>query len=163
MKSAAIGLFGCATNQKGSVMSTSTPASATIRKIDADTRFEAIDFVNRVNFLFDRWQPRQLLEAFSDEISFGQDMPAIAAAREEIVSSMPAVSRRTFLATGTAAGASLLLGQMAEAESFGGADGLKDYDIATNGISLHVTEQGEGPAVLFCHGFRIPPIRGADR
>jgi hypothetical protein len=91
-------------------------------------------------------------------------MPAIAAAREEIVSSMPAVSRRTFLATGTAAGASLLLGQMAEAESFGGADGLKEYDIATNGISLHVTEQGEGPAVLFCHGgFRIPPIRGADR
>ena len=30
---------------------------------------------------------------------------------------------------------------------------LKEYDIATNGISLHVTEQGEGPAVLFCHGF----------
>ena len=27
------------------------------------------------------------------------------------------------------------------------------YDVATNGISLHVTEQGEGPAVLFCHGF----------
>ena len=35
------------------------------------------------------------------------------------------------------------------------ADGpvLKEYDIVTNGISLHVTEQGEGPAVLFCHGF----------
>ena len=30
---------------------------------------------------------------------------------------------------------------------------LKEYDIATNGISLHVTEQGDGPAVLFCHGF----------
>ena len=30
---------------------------------------------------------------------------------------------------------------------------LKEYDIATNGITLHVTEQGEGPAVLFCHGF----------
>jgi pimeloyl-ACP methyl ester carboxylesterase len=30
---------------------------------------------------------------------------------------------------------------------------LKEYDIAVNGISLHVTEQGEGPAVLFCHGF----------
>ena len=30
---------------------------------------------------------------------------------------------------------------------------LKEYDVATNGISLHVTEQGEGPAVLFCHGF----------
>ena len=34
-----------------------------------------------------------------------------------------------------------------------GNDGLKQYDVATNGISLHVTEQGEGPAVLFCHGF----------
>lgn len=30
---------------------------------------------------------------------------------------------------------------------------LKEYDIAANGISLHVTEQGEGAAVLFCHGF----------
>jgi pimeloyl-ACP methyl ester carboxylesterase len=30
---------------------------------------------------------------------------------------------------------------------------INAYDIATNGISLHVTEQGEGPAVLFCHGF----------
>jgi pimeloyl-ACP methyl ester carboxylesterase len=89
------------------------------------------------------------------EISFGQDMPAIAAAREEHVIPMPAVSRRTFLAGGTAAGASRLLGQTAEAESFAAVDGpiLKEHDIATNGISLHVTEQGEGPAVLFCHGF----------
>jgi hypothetical protein len=46
----------------------------------------------------------------NSEISFGQHMPAIAAAGEEIVSSMPAVSRRTFLAAGTAVGASLLLG-----------------------------------------------------
>ena len=30
---------------------------------------------------------------------------------------------------------------------------FKEYDIATNGISLHVTEQGDGPVVLFCHGF----------
>ena len=30
---------------------------------------------------------------------------------------------------------------------------LKEYQIATNGISLHVTELGSGPAVLFCHGF----------
>jgi len=30
---------------------------------------------------------------------------------------------------------------------------LKDYDVAINGITLHVTEQGEGPGVLFCHGF----------
>lgn len=33
------------------------------------------------------------------------------------------------------------------------SDGIKQYDIATNGITLHVTEQGQGPAVLFCHGF----------
>ncbi len=30
---------------------------------------------------------------------------------------------------------------------------VKEYQIATNGISLHVTEAGSGPAVLFCHGF----------
>jgi pimeloyl-ACP methyl ester carboxylesterase len=30
---------------------------------------------------------------------------------------------------------------------------LKEYDVTVNGISLHVTELGEGPAVLFCHGF----------
>ena len=42
---------------------------------------------------------------------------------------------------------------MAKAEEFAGDHGLKTYDVATNGVSLHVTEQGEGPAVLFCHGF----------
>jgi pimeloyl-ACP methyl ester carboxylesterase len=68
---------------------------------------------------------------------------------------LPTISRRTFLAGGTAVGASLLLGRMARAESVRGGDGpfLKEYVIATNGISLHVTEQGEGRAVLFCHGF----------
>ena len=35
----------------------------------------------------------------------------------------------------------------------GDENGVKAYDIATNGITLHVTEQGSGPAVLFCHGF----------
>ena len=30
---------------------------------------------------------------------------------------------------------------------------LKQYEIAANGISLHVTEVGAGPVVLFCHGF----------
>jgi hypothetical protein len=39
----------------------------------------------------------------------------------------------------------------------------KMYDINTNGITLHVTEQGDGPAVLFCTGFRILPIRGVGR
>lgn len=50
-------------------MSTSTmPLGRSNRRIDADTRFEAIDFVNRVNFLFDRWQPEELLTAFSDDV-----------------------------------------------------------------------------------------------
>lgn len=30
---------------------------------------------------------------------------------------------------------------------------MKEYHIATQGVSLHVVECGEGPAVLFCHGF----------
>ncbi len=42
---------------------------------------------------------------------------------------------------------------MIEANTFGSNDGVKEYDIATNGISLHVTKLGAGPAVLFCHGF----------
>jgi pimeloyl-ACP methyl ester carboxylesterase len=68
----------------------------------------------------------------------------------------PGVSRRKFLAGGTAIGATLLFGQIVKAESFFRSIGdplLKEYDIATNGLSLHVTELGEGPAVLFCHGF----------
>ena len=32
-------------------------------------------------------------------------------------------------------------------------EGLTEYDVNTNGVSLHVTEQGEGPVVLLCHGF----------
>ena len=30
---------------------------------------------------------------------------------------------------------------------------IKEYEVAANGVTLHVAEQGEGPAVLFCHGF----------
>lgn len=30
---------------------------------------------------------------------------------------------------------------------------MKQYDVEANGISLHIVEVGEGPAVLFCHGF----------
>ncbi|MFM0073582.1 alpha/beta hydrolase [Paraburkholderia sediminicola] len=67
----------------------------------------------------------------------------------------PSISRRAFLASGTAFGASLLLDRGAQAQSpgTGGVPGIKEYDVNTNGIILHVTEQGEGPAVLFCHGF----------
>jgi pimeloyl-ACP methyl ester carboxylesterase len=69
--------------------------------------------------------------------------------------SVPTVSRRACLAGGTALGVSLLLDRRAMATSVGGRamDTIKEYDIPVNGISLHVTEQGEGPAVLFCHGF----------
>jgi pimeloyl-ACP methyl ester carboxylesterase len=30
---------------------------------------------------------------------------------------------------------------------------MKHHAVQANGISLHVVEEGEGPAVLFCHGF----------
>ena len=42
---------------------------------------------------------------------------------------------------------------MSKARNSGAIDGLKTYDVTTNGISLHVTELGDGPAVLFVHGF----------
>ena len=48
---------------------------------------------------------------------------------------------------------SLWEGQLAEGTYACDDAGLTTYDVATNGISLHVTELGEGPAVLFCHGF----------
>jgi len=66
------------------------------------------------------------------EIGFEQDMPASAAAKEKYVIPVPAISRRTFFAGGTAVGASLLLSQMARPESLAGVDGppLKEYDIA---------------------------------
>ena len=66
------------------------------------------------------------------------------------------ISRRAVLAGATALGAGLWLGQLARAENIGGTVSfpIKEYDIATNGISLHVTEQGDdGPVVLFCHVF----------
>ncbi len=55
------------------------------------------------------------------EISFEQDMPIIAAAGEKYAIPMPAFSRRILLVGGTAVGASLLLGRMAEAASFAAA------------------------------------------
>ncbi len=44
----------------------------------------------------------------------------------------------------------------ARAQPSGGKDWqlkFKTSAIPTNGITLHLTEQGEGPPVLFCHGF----------
>ena len=45
----------------------------------------------------------------NSEFSFEQEMPIIAAARENHVIPMPAIARRTLLVGGTAVGASLLL------------------------------------------------------
>ena len=42
---------------------------------------------------------------------------------------------------------------MNEESDFESNHSLKRYKVSTNGISLYVSEQGEGPAVLFCHGF----------
>jgi pimeloyl-ACP methyl ester carboxylesterase len=66
-----------------------------------------------------------------------------------------AFSRRSFLAGWAEVGAGLLLGHMPAAQASDSTDGhpIKQYDISANGIILHVTEQGEGPVVLFCHGF----------
>jgi pimeloyl-ACP methyl ester carboxylesterase len=30
---------------------------------------------------------------------------------------------------------------------------MKQGEVEANGISLHFVEEGEGPAVVFCHGF----------
>jgi hypothetical protein len=88
----------------------------------------------------------------NSEIRFEQVLSGTVK-REVILT--PAIPRRAFLAGGTAVGVSVLLGRMARAASLAGVDGpaLKESDIATNGITLHVTEQGDGPAVLLCHGF----------
>ena len=42
---------------------------------------------------------------------------------------------------------------MFKAENPGGSDGFKMYDVTTNGTNLHVTELGNGPAILFVLGF----------
>jgi pimeloyl-ACP methyl ester carboxylesterase len=42
---------------------------------------------------------------------------------------------------------------MVEAAASHDSDGFKRYDVATNSISLRVTEVGTGPAILFVHGF----------
>src|SRR5258708_13728578 len=68
---------------------------------------------------------------------------------------VPPLSRRAFIAGGTAIGASLLLNQKAQAQipGSGGGSALHKYDINTNGISLPPTEQGDGPAAPFLPGF----------
>jgi pimeloyl-ACP methyl ester carboxylesterase len=63
--------------------------------------------------------------------------------------------RRSFIATGTAFGAALAFDAAFGQTSLGRNARLpvKETDISTNGIHLHVIEQGTGPAILFAHGF----------
>src|ERR1700724_724359 len=66
------------------------------------------------------------------------------------------LSRRSIVATGIALGAVVALDDAAFGQSSLGSDArlpIKETDISTNGIRLHVTEQGTGPAILFAHGF----------
>jgi hypothetical protein len=55
----------------------------------------------------------------------------------------------------SAAEPSAELDRTAGAAALAGVDTptLKESDILTHGVSLRVTEQGDGPVVLFCHGF----------
>jgi pimeloyl-ACP methyl ester carboxylesterase len=75
--------------------------------------------------------------------------------KDEFVVDERTISRRSLLSGATALGASLWLGRLARADNIGGTVNfpVKEYDIDTNGISIHVTDQGNGPVVLFCHGF----------
>ncbi len=63
------------------------------------------------------------------------------------------MSRRALVIGGTATVAILLEGQMSKATTPEPDHDLKTYDVSSNGITLHVTEMGNGPAVLFAHGF----------
>jgi pimeloyl-ACP methyl ester carboxylesterase len=66
------------------------------------------------------------------------------------------LSRRSLIATGIAFSAAMAFEGVAVGQtSMGSSAGLpiKETNISTNGIHLHVTEQGTGPAILFAHGF----------
>jgi hypothetical protein len=100
------------------------------------------------------------------EISFEQDMRVIAASREnKCVIPVPALSGRISLVGGTALGASLLLGLMAEAERFAAAAQAGDASGKTQTLtartfssSRHTTRYWEdgpadGPLMIFLHGW----------
>ncbi len=99
------------------------------------------------------------------EISFEQDMPIFAVGGEECVIPTPAFSRRNLLVGGTALGATLLLGRMAEAERFAGAaqagaplGRTQSLTARTFSSPRHTTRYWEaGPAdgllMIFLHGW----------
>jgi pimeloyl-ACP methyl ester carboxylesterase len=63
------------------------------------------------------------------------------------------LSRRSVLSADVGIGATLVSHDTARAQSKEAMPAIKETNIATNGVHLHVTEVGEGPAVLFVHGF----------
>src|SRR6266436_6316778 len=101
----------------------------------------------------------------NSEFSFEQEMPIIAAARENHVIPMPAIARRTLLVGGTAVGASLLLGQVAKADSFAAvarADATLEKPLTLTARTFssprHTTRYWEagpadGPLMIFLHGW----------
>ena len=67
---------------------------------------------------------------------------------------LPCASRRRLLHMGAASGLGLVLpGAFAAGPQPAGGWPVRRADIQVNGQSFHVLEQGEGPAVMFCHGF----------
>jgi pimeloyl-ACP methyl ester carboxylesterase len=62
-------------------------------------------------------------------------------------------SRRAVLVSGAAFAVSLLESPMSEAENVARDADIKTHDVASNGITLRVTELGDGPVILFVHGF----------
>lgn len=63
------------------------------------------------------------------------------------------LSRRAVLRAGLTIATTLARRSAADGETKDTMLPLKQTDIATNGISLRVTEIGEGPTILFVHGF----------
>ncbi len=66
-------------------------------------------------------------------------------------------SRRSLLrgaaAVGIGVGASLAAGPLLAQPLVRHVFPVRELQVDANGLSFHVLEQGEGPAVLFCHGF----------
>jgi pimeloyl-ACP methyl ester carboxylesterase len=99
------------------------------------------------------------------EINFKQYMPDSAASEEKNVIPLPAFSRRNLLVGGSAVGASLLLGRVAEAESFAAVaqtgsalEKAQTLTARTFSSTRHTTRYWEagpadGPLMIFLHGW----------
>jgi pimeloyl-ACP methyl ester carboxylesterase len=93
-----------------------------------------------------------------------RDRPSGADTRAAVVLSSPGVTRRTFLGVGAAAGAGLLLGEMAQAEKWAGVqsgtnrENTSTMTARTFSSPRHTTRYWEagpvsGPLILFLHGW----------